>query len=124
MRRLFWTMIVAAGLADAQDSTKVVQKMIEVKYVDANSVAHLLSAFGVNPSANANLHVIALRGTAESLAAAEDMVKKLDVPPRNVELTVYMVFGSPQVKPTDEVPQELASTIKQLRGLFPYKGYR
>jgi hypothetical protein len=44
----------------------------------------------------------------------------------NVELTVYLVSGSaqPQAAEKDEVPQDLASTLQQLRGVFAYKSYK
>ena len=41
----------------------------------------------------------------------------------NVELTVYLLSGSPQGS-ADDVPQDLAPTVKQLHGIFAYKSYK
>jgi hypothetical protein len=44
----------------------------------------------------------------------------------NVALTVYLVSGLAQAEPSakDDVPQALAETLQQLRGVFAYKSYR
>jgi len=42
---------------------------------------------------------------------------------KNVELTVYLVSGV-QTPGGDDVPQDLAATVRQLHSLFPYKGYK
>jgi hypothetical protein len=42
---------------------------------------------------------------------------------KNVELTVYLLSGV-QTGATDDVPSDLAATVKQLHSLFPYKGYK
>jgi len=73
--------------------------------------------------------VLIVRGSPEAVSLVEGAVATLDQPPApkpatpNVELTVHLLYGSAQEK-TDSVPQDLASTVKQLHGLFPYKSYR
>ena len=42
----------------------------------------------------------------------------------NIELTVYLVSGVTQGSTTDDVPQDLLSTVKQLRSIFNYKSYK
>jgi len=42
---------------------------------------------------------------------------------KNVELTVYLVSGV-QTPAGDDVPQDLAATVRQLHSLFSYKGYK
>jgi hypothetical protein len=44
----------------------------------------------------------------------------------NVALTVYLVSGLAQAEPSakDDVPQALAETLQQLRGVFAYKSYK
>jgi len=49
---------------------------------------------------------------------------KQDEPPvKNIELTVYLLSGV-QTPAGDDVPSDLASTVKQLHSLFTYKGYK
>jgi hypothetical protein len=62
------------------------------------------------------------------LAATAAMVlgqdKQQSEPPfKNIELTVYLLSGV-QTGTADDVPQDLASTVKQLHSLFPYKAYK
>jgi len=60
-------------------------------------------------------------------AAGQDQ-KPGDLPkgPANVALTVYLVSGLAQPQPAgkDDVPQDLAETLQQLRGVFTYKSYK
>jgi hypothetical protein len=46
--------------------------------------------------------------------------------PLNLELTVYLVSGLTQAQASDkdEVPQDLASVLQQLQGVFTYKRYK
>jgi hypothetical protein len=55
------------------------------------------------------------------VAAVEDAIAKLDTPPTDFELTVYLI--SMVAQPGDQLPEALASTAKQLHGVFAYKGY-
>lgn len=125
MRRIIWTLLFTAACAWAQPE-KPVQKIIEVRFADPANVADAIRIFGVNVGADRSLHIVSIRGSADQVTAAEEAIKKLDVAPMNVELTVYLVngVGGPKAGSTDEVPGELASTVKQLRSLFPYKSYR
>src|SRR5579864_2591557 len=42
----------------------------------------------------------------------------------NIELTVYLLSGVTQGEAADDVPQDLAATVKQLRSIFNYKSYK
>jgi hypothetical protein len=42
----------------------------------------------------------------------------------NIELTVYLLSGVAQGETADDVPQDLAATVKQLRSIFNYKSYK
>jgi hypothetical protein len=55
-----------------------------------------------------------------ALACAQD---KQQTSVTNVELTVYLLSGSGQGT-TDDVPQDLGATVKQLHGIFAYKSYK
>lgn len=59
---------------------------------------------------------------AAAAALAYGQEKSSEQAVKNVELTVYMLSGSQA--PGDDVPADLASTVKQLHSLFTYKGYK
>jgi hypothetical protein len=125
IRRMLWTMIALAALAWGQDSgEKVITRLIPVHYVNADHVRGLLSNIpGVGIKADTGMGVLVVSGRSDLVGAVEEMVKKLDVQPRDIELTVYLVSGSTQ-SPGDNLPTDLNSTAKQLHALFAYKGYK
>jgi hypothetical protein len=126
--RLFCGLALMSLLAWGQDEAPqtTVRKLIQLKYVNAGQVSNLLRNFvggrQWSMEADERLHVIAVRGTPEMVATLEDAVKKLDVAPLDFELTVYLISATPQVG--DQLPEALASTAKQLHGVFAYKGYQ
>ena len=113
-------------LAWGQDNAKVVGKLIQLKYVDASRANNLAAVFvdghGLSLQADDYMHYIAVRGAEEKVAAFEEAVKKIDVPPLDFELTVYLISTTAQAG--DQSPEALASTAKQLHGVFAYKGYQ
>lgn len=123
--KLIYGLAVMSILAWAQETApavKVERKLIQLKYVSANRVHNLLRNYtNANVESDDNLHVIAVRGTPDSVAAFEEAVKKLDTAPLDFELTVFLISASPQ--PGDHLPDALTSTAKQLHGVFAYKGY-
>ncbi len=122
-------LVVMAAFACAEDGPpKNTQAIIEVKYADVNRLAGLLQPmFGGNIRADSSLHVIGVSGSPDTVAAVRAAIEKLDVavpPEPDVELAVYLISGMAQGQGADEVPQELASTVKQLHGMFAYKSYK
>jgi hypothetical protein len=104
---------------------KTERRLIPLKYVDASRVRNLAGTFAGRDlfiESDDRLHAIAVRGPAEMVANFEDAVKKLDVAPIDFELTVYLISTSAQGG--DQLPEALASTAKQLHGVFAYKGYQ
>jgi hypothetical protein len=69
-----------------------------------------------------------MRRTALLLLAAAALAwgqeKSTEAPVKNVELTVYLLSGTLTGGGADDVPQDLASTVKQLHSLFSYKNYK
>lgn len=108
---------------DAPQKTTTVRKLIQVKYVSANRVQSLLRNYtNLSVDSDDTMHILALRGTEDMVAAYEEAVKKLDVPPLDFDLTVYLISTSAQAG--DQLPEALAATAKQLHGVFAYKGYQ
>jgi hypothetical protein len=122
IRRLIWAMIAAAGLAFAQDQPKMVTKIIDVKYGDPDRIMRLVGG-SVNVRSDSSLHAMVLSGNPDAVAAVEAMIRKLDVAPANIELTVYLISGNAR-DASDDLPKDLASTAKQLHGVFAYKSYK
>jgi hypothetical protein len=121
-------LLLMTAAAWAQEAPKNTQTIIEVKYADVNRLADLLrGTFKANVSSDASLHVIGVSGSPDLVAAVSAAIQKLDVPlsgELNVELAVYLISGLAQGQGADDVPQELASTVKQLHGMFAYKSYK
>jgi hypothetical protein len=123
MNRLLLTLAAASALWAQAEKTA----LIEVKYTDAGRLGVVLAGMGLQVSSQPGIRGIVVRGAPEAVAAAEEAVKKLDVPEApapNVELTVYLLYGAAQESTPDAVPQDLQATVKQLRSLFAYKSYR
>ena len=123
MKRIFLTLF-AGALAWAQAQQ---QAIIDVKYADVNQLSNMLrGVFGSGVQGNPAFHVITVTGSPDTVSAVTAAVKRFDVPPQpqpDVELTVYLISGLAQGQ-GDDVPQELAATVKQLHGLFAYKSYK
>lgn len=116
-------MALLAWGQDTPPKTATVRKLIQLKYVNADRVHNLLRNYtNASVDSDESMHMIAVRGTDDMVAAFEEAVKKLDVAPLDFELIVYLISTSPQ--PGDQLPDALASTAKQLHGVFAYKGYQ
>ncbi len=115
-----WVTLAVAGLASAQE--RDVQKIIEVKYRNPERIARLVHMMHVDARADNEFHVIVVNGPAKDVGEYEEMVKKFDTPPPNVEFTGYLVSASMH-EGQDDLPKDLAASAKQLHGVFAYKSY-
>jgi hypothetical protein len=124
-------LILSLGIAQDKpakkaDSEEWPVKMFQVKYANVGQLREVLSVFGAFINADGHLKVLTVRAPEKILAAIEESIKLLDVPPapvKNVELTVHLLIASPQPA-ASALPAELDPTIKQLKAVFNYKGYR
>lgn len=66
--------------------------------------------------------IIWLAAAAAALVWGQEKASP-DAAIKNVELTVYLLSGT-QAAASDDVPQDLASTVKQLHSVFSYKSYK
>jgi hypothetical protein len=128
---ILWAALAFAALTNAQDNADKVAtpKIIPVRYVNVNHLRELVAIPNVSVKADDQMRVLVVSGRPDAVAAIEEMVKKLDVPPTadptgpNFELSGYLVSGTSQGR-ADEVPPDLNGVVKQLHSLFPYKSYR
>ena len=101
-----------------------VQKLVEVKHVQpTQQLRNLFDVRGVRMSDPVGGY-IALRGSKDAVAAAEEVLHKMDVekPAQDVEITGWLVIES--AHESDPVPEELAPVVKQLRAAFGYSNLR
>ena len=113
-----------AAPAEAKGS---VTRIFSVKHRDVVSLSELISAFGARIRPSPALGVIAVTGPPEIVEAVGDSIQRLDVapsPPKNVELTFYIVIALPQASQPTSVPRELEAVTKQLKSVFSYQAFR
>src|SRR5262245_41567031 len=90
--------------------------MFQLQYADVDQIRRLFSAYSYPMSANRELNVLTVTTPAGFLSEVEAAVKKFDVapaPPKNIELTVYLMTGADSPLP---LPKELQDS--------PYKALR
>lgn len=102
-------------------------QIFQLKYGDPARIVGLLGAFtNCGRNYDETLRTISFCGTAETIAAAEETIKRFDTPvlSRNIEVTAYLLIGSPDAAKKGELPVELAPVLKQLSGALSFKAYR
>ena len=132
MKRLCIAVVMSALSLLAQGPAQQrVSKLVPVKYADPNSLSNLIRMFGVEVQIGGQggfgtpLKVLGIAGSPDAVAAAEAAIHQLDIPPRNIELTVHFVVGSDQANLAgNAVPQDLRDVIAQLKSTFAFKEYR
>ena len=118
MRKLVALLLVVTPVI----ADEVVRKVLDVKYVSLGQVENLAKTFGVSSSRIGNS--VAVFGGQGAVEAVELALKKIDVPPIDVELTGYLVAASKQGAQGGALPEALAPVVQQLRGLMAYKDFR
>jgi hypothetical protein len=142
MKKLFLTMLIAlmcSGAIYAQPTPGEarVQRVISIKNGNLQGILRTIRELMQNTSglvqttsvlvtSSDNEHLI-LSGPKDTVTGLEEIIKQLDVVPitkKNIETTVYMVVASGQASISATMPAELEPVIKQLKGVFNYKGFR
>jgi hypothetical protein len=102
-----------------------VMKMFPLKYADSEQVRKLFSTYSYPMSTNRDFNVLTVTATAGFMTQVEAAVKQFDVapvPPKNIELTVYLLTGVDAPGPP-LLPKELQAMEKQLIATSSYKAY-
>jgi hypothetical protein len=128
MKKLMVITLACAALAYAADETRV-QKVVPIKIGDANQVFQTVRdvmAGQINVKLYENS--VVLNGTAEAVAAAEQLIKNLESSApreRDVDVTGYIILASTQAgEGSGAVPADLEPVLKQFRSLLNYKSFR
>ena len=95
-RIILGVLLLAAPLLAQPSKTDRITKLVTLRNTDPRAIQNLVSQFGVNVMSNDQMKTMTINGTADQLAAAEAVIKQLDLAPKTVELTVYFVVGGDQ----------------------------
>ena len=135
-RRVLLTLFVLAFPLLAQEAKKEekptqvqsregwASKVFEVRYQDPARLQQLLFGFGATVQSSAQLKAIAVTGPPAVVDAVGEIIKRFDVPLKNVELTTYVLLGQPRELQAPAVPKELEGVVKQLRSLFSFQVFQ
>jgi hypothetical protein len=130
MKTIFSRMLIALVCAGALLAQDRVQKVVAIKNGNLIGILHTLQTLA--PTNNMviatsdNDHLV-LSGYKDSVAAFEEIVKQLDVPAvvkKDIETTVYLIIASAQSASSTPLSPDLDPVVKQLKGIFNYKGFR
>jgi len=129
-RTVILVLLTAMAGLHAQEQPKpkveIVTRLYQLKYVDPNSLSSLLQFAARHVTANQQLHALTIEANKDRIPEIEEMIRRFDVPPpavQNVEVTIYLLSALAQPS-ASALPAELESVVKQLKGMFSYKGYQ
>lgn len=103
------------------------QRVFVIKHADVEVIARTLQIFGVRIQPNRDLRVIGVSAPPALMPAIEDAIRRFDVPsppPKNVELTAYLMIASDREADAGPLPTELDPVVKQLKANFVLKAFR
>ncbi|HEU0107017.1 MAG TPA: hypothetical protein VFT38_12645 [Vicinamibacteria bacterium] len=103
-----------------------VQKVFVINHVGINDLSRVLSVFPAELSGmdRDNRRVLSVSAAPAVVAAIEETIKRLDVPPpatRSVEVTAYVLECSASGD-AGTLPQDLQAVLVQLKKIFNYSG--
>jgi hypothetical protein len=124
-RMMLWAVLLAATAMAQTPPTGQITKLVTLRNVEPRAIESMLQMFGVRINSNNQMKTMVINGPTDAVAAAEAVIKQLDVAPKTIELTVYFVVGGDQATLAGgAVPQDLRDVIAQLKGAFTFKDYK
>src|SRR5882762_1048075 len=124
MKRLsILILLLAPALAEEEPADKTT-RMFSIRYADAEQIRRLFSAYSYPMSTNRDFNVLTVTAPAAFQTKVEAAIKEFDiapVPPKNIELTVYVMTGADVPSP---VPKELEAIEKQFMAGGLFKGVK
>jgi hypothetical protein len=116
----------AADPPPAPPQPTATTRIFPLKYADAEQVRNLFSASSYPMSTNRDFNVLLVTSPPGFQAEVEAAIKQFDIaptPPKNVELTIYLLNGSQAPGPTP-LPKELQEVEKQLVSSSSFKAFK
>jgi hypothetical protein len=106
-----------------------VQRVFVIRHAEVGQLARVLGIFPaqIEFSNDPKLPALGVSASPAVVAAIEETIKRLDVPPppvKSVELIGYILEALAQPGTPTSVPAELESVVTQLKRTFSFAGYR
>jgi hypothetical protein len=108
----------------AEEEADKTTRMFPLKYADADQIRRLFSTYSYPMSSNREFNVLTVTAPPAFQTIVEAAIKEFDVsppPPKNIDLTVYVITGADIPSP---VPKELETIEKQFMTRGAFKGVR
>jgi hypothetical protein len=96
-------------------------RVFDVRYADLNGLQRVLSMFPAETNISSSPSMISVRAPKEVMSSISDVIKKFDAPPKNVELTIFVLTATNQAGPA--VPQILQPVVNELKTVLSYKQF-
>ena len=114
----FALLFITAGLLHAEEITKVV----DIKYADIARISSLIqqpkgAGMRIDPSGK----LVVFQGDRLGVESMEEVLKKIDVPPANVELTFQLLTGSKAIGKPADLPPALNAVAKEMKNIFGFQ---
>jgi hypothetical protein len=111
-------LLTAASLLHAEEVTKVV----DIKYADVGRIQSLIpSHSAVNMRVDPSGKLVVFRGERVAVEGMEEILKRIDVAPSNVELVFHLLSGSKATGKPNDLPPSLAGVVKEMKSLFGFQ---
>ena len=119
-------LLLVPAFAEDEAANKTT-RMFPLKYADADQIRRLFSTYSYPMSSNREFNVLTVTAPPAFQTKVEAAIKEFDVapapPPKNFELTIYVMTGSDVLSPA-RVPKELETIEKQFMTGGAFKGVR
>jgi hypothetical protein len=122
MKRLSILLFCLAAASAEEAPAGKTTRLFPLKYADADQIRRLFSTFSYPMTANREFNVLTVTAPAVFQTQVEAAIKEYDVapiPPKNIELTIYVIAGADAPGVT---PKELAEIEKQFTADSAFKG--
>lgn len=113
----FILLVLFAGCAFAEEVTKVV----DVHYSNRERLDNLVQSRTVNIKIDPSGKFVVLQGQKVEVEGIEDLIKKIDVPPLNIEFTFELISGSKTAGKVSDFPAGLNGVAKEMKNLFGFQ---
>lgn len=113
----FALLVLFVGCAFAEEVIKVV----DVHYSDRERLANLVQSRNVNIKIDPSGKFVVLQGQKVEVEGIEDLIKKIDVPPLNIEFTLELISGSKTAGKVSDFPVGLNGVAKEMKNLFGFQ---